>query len=73
MLRSRLLVCWLVFPLMGRLSEVVTPCADDWVCIFVVFVVLMRHPAQGATGGWVMQGLLFKWFPLCEFSLFNIP
>ena len=33
----------------------------------------MRHPAQGATGGWVMQGLLLKWFPLCEFSLFDTP
>ena len=33
----------------------------------------MRHPAQGATGGWVMQGLVFKWFPLCEFSLFDTP
>ena len=31
----------------------------------------MRHPAQGATGGWVMPGLAFKWFPLCEFSLFD--
>ena len=25
--------------------------ADDWVCIFVLFVVYMRYPAQGATGG----------------------
>ena len=33
----------------------------------------MRCPAQGATGDWVMPGLVFKWFPLCEFSLFNIP
>ena len=33
----------------------------------------MRCPAQGATGGWVMQGLLLKWFPLCEFSLFDTP
>ena len=31
----------------------------------------MRHPAQGAIGGWVMLGLVFKWFPLCEFSLFD--
>ena len=31
----------------------------------------MRRPAQGATGGWVMLGLVFKWFPLCEFSLFD--
>ena len=45
--------------------------ADDWVCIFVLFVVQMRSPVQGAVGGWVMQGLVFKWFPLCEFSLFD--
>ena len=31
----------------------------------------MRCPAQGATGGWVMLGLIFKWFPLCELSLFD--
>ena len=30
--------------------------ADDWVCISVLFVVYMSHPAQGATGG-----LVFKW------------
>ena len=47
--------------------------ADDWVCFFVLFVVQMRCPAQGATGGWVMLGLIFKWFPLCEFSLFGTP
>ena len=29
----------------------------------------MRRPAQGVTGGWVMPGLIFKWFPLCEFYL----
>ena len=29
----------------------------------------MRHPAQSATGGWMMLGLVFKWFPLCEFSI----
>ena len=33
----------------------------------------MRHCAQGATGGWVMAGLVFQWFPLCEFSLFDTP
>ena len=33
----------------------------------------MRLPAQGTTGGWVMPGLVFKWFPLCEFSLFDTP
>ena len=42
--------------------------------VFLAFLVAqMRHPAQGATGGWVMQGLVFKWFPLCEFSLFDTP
>ena len=45
--------------------------ADLWVCIFVLFVVYMRYPAQGATGGSVMLGLVFQWFPLCEFSLFD--
>ena len=31
----------------------------------------MRDPAQVATRGWVMLGLVFKWFPLCQFSLFD--
>ena len=26
----------------------------------------MRRPAQDATGGWVMPGPVFKWFPLCD-------
>ena len=65
--------CLFVFPLVARLSEVVTLSAADWVCIFVWFVVQMRLPAQGATGGWVMPGLVFQWFPLCEFSLFDTP
>ena len=43
--------------------------ADDRVCIFALFVVSIRCPAQGATGGLVRPGLIFKWFPLCEFSL----
>ena len=33
----------------------------------------MKCAAQGATGGWVMLGVVFKWFPLCEFSLFDTP
>ena len=33
----------------------------------------MRRPAQGATGGWVMPGLVFRWFPVCEFSLSDAP
>ena len=55
------------------MSEVVILSADDWVCIFVLFVVSMRHPAQGASGGWVMLGLVLKSFPLCDFSVFDTP
>ena len=50
--------------------------ANNLACIFVFlffFVVQMRHPAQGAIGGWVMQGLVFKQYPLCEFSVFDTP
>ena len=47
--------------------------ADEWVCIFVLFVVSMRRPEQGAAGGWVMPGLVFQWFSFCEFSLFASP
>ena len=47
--------------------------AGDCVYIFVLFVVYMSLPAQGAIGGWVMLGLVFKWFRLCEFSLFYAP
>ena len=47
--------------------------ADDWVCIFILFVVWMRCPAQGATGGCEMLGLVFRWFPLWEFSLLDAP
>ena len=43
------------------------------VVVVVVVVVYLRHPAQGATCGWVMLGLVFKWFPLCEYSLFDNP
>ena len=38
--------------------------ADDWVCIFVLSAVYRGCPAQGATGGRVMPGLVFKRF-LC--------
>ena len=33
----------------------------------------MRHPAQSATGGWVMPGPVFQWFPLCEVSVLIPP
>ena len=41
---------------------------EDWICIFFLFVVWMKLPAQGANGGWVMPGLILKWFSLWEFS-----
>ena len=45
--------------------------ADDCIYIFVLFVVLMKLPAQCASDGWVILGLVIKWFCLCEFSLFD--
>ena len=46
--------------------------ADDCVCVFFLFVVWMRHLAQGATGQLVMLCLVCKWLPLWEFSIFDI-
>ena len=43
------------------------------VFMFFCCCCLDEAPAEGATGGWVMLDLLFKWFPLCEFSLFDMP
>ena len=48
------------------LSEVAILSVDDWVSFFVLFAVWMRCPSLGMTGGWVMPGLVFKWFTLCE-------
>ena len=62
-----LCVCFFLFFLTrlwwAGLCEVLILCADDWICIFVLFVVWVRSLAQGATGGWVMPGLVFKLFP----------
>ena len=60
-----------VSPLMGMLGEVGILSADDWVHVFVLLAVQMRHPARGAIGAWVMPGLVFRWFLLCDFSLFD--
>ena len=38
-----------------------------------VFLFCLLCPAQGATGDLVLLGPIFKWFPLCEFSLFDTP
>ena len=58
--------CLFVFPLMGK-AEVVVLSADD---LYFCFVCCLD---EDATGGWMMIGLVFKWFPLCEFSLFDTP
>ena len=47
---------------MSKADYVVILSADECVCIFVLFVVKMRCPAQGSTGGWVMSSLVFQWF-----------
>ena len=31
--------------------------ADDWVCTFVLLVVLVRHPGLAVGSSWVMPGL----------------
>ena len=49
---------------MAGLSEVIILSADDWVCIFVFFVVWMRRPAQGSIGSWVILGLIYMWLAL---------
>ena len=54
-------------------AELVILSVDDWVCIFVLCVICMRCPDQGATGSWVIPGLVYKWLPLWEFSLFDTP
>ena len=42
--------------------------ADDWVCVFVLLVVWVRHPTMGAAGSWVMLSLVYRWRPLWKFS-----
>ena len=43
------------------------------VFMFFCCCCLDEAPAQGATGGWVMQGLVFKCFLLGEFPLCDTP
>ena len=35
-------------------------CADRWVCVPILFVFGVRHPALGAAGSWVEPGLRFR-------------
>ena len=51
--------------------EVVILFADDWVCVFVLFVVSVRCSALGAASSWLMTVLIYRWKSLWEFSLIN--
>ena len=53
--------------------ETVILFADDWNCVFVLFVIWMRHPAFGTAGIWMMLGLIYSSRPLREFLLINTP
>ena len=46
--------------------------ANDQVCIFFSLCGLDEVSCTGAISGLVMPGLVFQWFPLCHFSLFDI-
>ena len=69
--RFLLSLCFFAFPLMGR-AEWGGNSVCWWLGLYFCFVCCLDE-AQGATGGWVMLVLSFKWFPLCEFSLFDTP
>ena len=49
-------LCW------PRLNKVVILSIDDWVFIFDLFVFWMMYPTEGISGGWVMPGVVFKFF-----------
>ena len=46
--------------------------ADDWVCSCFVCC-LDGSPAQGAMGGWVVPGLVFRWFPCVSAHYLILP
>jgi len=76
-LLSFLFVCLLacfVFLLMGKAEAGGNPVCW-WFGLYFCFVCccLAEAPAQGSTAGWVIPGLVFKWFHLWEFSLFDTP
>ena len=47
--------------------ELVILFADDCVCVFVLFVVCVRHPSLGAAGHWLIFGLVYRQRSLWEF------
>ena len=68
-------LCWvlLFFPLMGRAEWGGNPICWWLGLHFCPVCCLDRRPSQGTTGGWVMPGLVFKWFPLWAFSVLDTP
>ena len=65
------LVGWLdVFPLMEKAE-----CSGNHLLMIDLyfFFFWMRCSSPRAPDGLVMLGLVFKWFPLWEFSLFDTP
>ena len=65
--------CFKCFPLMDKAEWGGNPVCW-WLGLNFCFVCCLDETScTGATGGWVMLGLLFKWFPLCELSLFDTP
>ena len=69
-------LCWVLFLCLfflwlARVSEMVILSVDDWVLFLFCLFFWIRYSAQGATVGWVMQDLVLKWLPLCEFLLFE--
>ena len=68
---SFLFVC--LFFLMGKAEWDCTPICW-WLGLYFCFVCCSNEAScTGATGSWVMQGRVFNWFHLCEFSLSDTP
>ena len=69
-------VCLFVFPLMDNVDWGGNPFCW-WLgfhsCLFFFFFMFKWAVLHSVTGGCVILGLVFKWFPLCEFSLFLLP
>ena len=64
---------FVVLPLMGKAEWGGNP-VWWWLGLYFSFVCCLDEaPTQGATVGYVMPGLVFKWFLLCEFSLSDTP
>ena len=59
-----------VFPLMGKAEWGGNPVCW-WLGLYFCFVCCLDEAS--CTGCYWWLGLVFKWFPLCEFSLFDTP